>query len=59
MKEEERFIQSSKNLTDAEIENSLRPTSFDEYVGQTKVKESLNVYIQAAKSRKESLYRLS
>lgn len=55
MKEEERFIQSSKNLTDAEIENSLRPTSFDEYVGQTKVKESLNVYIQAAKSRKESL----
>lgn len=55
MKEEERFIQSSKNLTDVEIENSLRPTSFDEYVGQTKVKESLNVYIQAAKSRKESL----
>jgi len=55
LKEEERFIQSSKNLTDAEIENSLRPTSFDEYVGQTKVKESLNVYIQAAKSRKESL----
>lgn len=55
MKEEERFIQSSKNLTDAEIENSLRPTTFDEYVGQTKVKEALNVYIQAAKSRKESL----
>ncbi len=52
---EDRFITSTKNLTDAEIENSLRPTSFDEYVGQTKVKESLMVYIKAAKSRKENL----
>ena len=55
MNEEERFVQSTKNLTDAEIENSLRPTSLDEYIGQTKVKEALSVYIQAAKSRKESL----
>ena len=52
---EDRFITSTKNLTDAEIENSLRPTSFDEYVGQAQIKESLSVYIQAAKSRKESL----
>ena len=52
---EDRFITSTKNLTDAEIENSLRPTSFDEYVGQAKIKESLSVYIQAATSRKESL----
>ncbi len=50
-----RFITSMKNLTDAEIENSLRPTTFDEYIGQSKVKESLSVYIKAAKSRKESL----
>ena len=50
-----RFITSTKNQTDAEIENSLRPTSFDEYMGQDKVKEQLSVYIQAAKSRKESL----
>ncbi len=55
MEDTERFITSTKNLTDAEIENSLRPTSFDEYIGQTKVKEALNVYIQAAKARKESL----
>ena len=55
MKEEERFVQSTKNLTDAEIENSLRPTTLDEYIGQNKVKEALSVYIQAAKSRKESL----
>lgn len=55
MEDTERFITSTKNLTDAEIENSLRPTSFDEYIGQTKVKDSLMVYIQAAKARKESL----
>lgn len=50
-----RFITSTKNLTDAEIENSLRPTSFDEYIGQNKAKEALSVYIKAAKTRKESL----
>ena len=55
MENNDRFITSTKNLTDAEIENSLRPTSFDEYIGQSKVKEALSVYIQAAKTRKESL----
>ena len=55
MEDTERFITSTKNLTDAEIENKLRPTSFNEYMGQTKVKEALSVYIQAAKERKESL----
>ena len=55
MIEEDRFITSTKNMTDAEIENSLRPTTFDDYVGQEKIKESLSVYIKAAKSRKESL----
>lgn len=52
---EDRIITSSKNWTDAEIENSLRPTSLAEYVGQTKVKESLEIYIKAAKSRKDAL----
>lgn len=53
--EENRFITSTKNLTDAEIETSLRPSSMNEYVGQEKIKKSLNIYIQAAKSRKEPL----
>lgn len=55
MENDNRFITSTKNLTDAEIENSLRPTSFGEYVGQTKIIDSLKVYIEAAKARKESL----
>ncbi len=53
--EDNRFITSTKNWTDAEIETSLRPTSLDQYVGQDKIKESLGVYIQAAKSRNDAL----
>ena len=52
---EDRFITSTKNFTDAEIETSLLPTSLDQYVGQEKIKDSLKVYIQAAKSRKDAL----
>lgn len=36
-------------------EVSLRPKSFDEYVGQEKAKENLKVFIEAAKQRKEAL----
>lgn len=40
---------------DAKIEQSLRPRTFDEYVGQKKVKENLKVYIKAALSRGQAL----
>lgn len=50
-----RFITSTKKLTDIDIENSLRPTTLDDYVGQEKLKQNLKVYIEAAKTRKESL----
>lgn len=53
--EDERFITSTKNLSDTEVENKLRPVSFDEYVGQEKTKNNLKVYINAAKKRKEAL----
>ena len=36
-------------------ENSLRPQTLDEYIGQTKVKENMRVYIEAAKKRGEAL----
>lgn len=36
-------------------ENSLRPKTLDEYIGQTKVKESMKVYIESAKKRNETL----
>ncbi len=40
---------------DAQIEQSLRPRTFDEYVGQSKVKENLKVYISAALARGQAL----
>ncbi len=40
---------------DAEVENSLRPKTLDEYVGQEKAKENLRIYIESAKLRGESL----
>lgn len=55
MEEESRFITSTKTLTDSEVENKLRPISFEEYVGQEKIKANLKVYINAAKNRKEAL----
>ena len=53
--DEERFVSSSKINEDDAVENILRPKTFDEYVGQTGVKENLLVYIQAAKKRGETL----
>ncbi len=40
---------------EAEIDLTLRPVSLDEFVGQQKMKESLRVFIQAARKRKEAL----
>ena len=45
-------VQDEEELTS---EVSLRPQTLDEYVGQTKIKESMKVYIEAAKKREETL----
>ena len=37
------------------LENSLRPKTLREYIGQTKVKENMKIYIEAAKKRNEPL----
>lgn len=55
MEDLDRFITSTKNATDLEIENSLRPRAMSDYVGQEKIKNNLNIYIQAAKNRGETL----
>ena len=51
---EERLVQSTKGEFDVE-ENVLRPKTLEAYVGQTKVKENLKVYMNAAKQRGEVL----
>ena len=52
---EDRLITSSMTSEDAKAEYSLRPHFLAEYIGQTQVKEHMQVYIEAAKKRGESL----
>lgn len=40
---------------DVQFEANLRPSSFSEYIGQEKVKENLDIFIAAAKKRREPL----
>ncbi len=51
----DRLISTAEIAEDSDNENSLRPKTLDEYVGQEKLKDNLNVYLQAAKMRGESL----
>ncbi len=52
---ENRLTETGYTPEDREVENPLRPRTFSEYIGQDKVKENLKVFIEAAKSRKETL----
>ena len=51
----ERFITSTLNRRDAAKEVTLRPPSFSEFPGQERVKEQLELFVQAAKARGEAL----
>lgn len=48
-------VMSGVQLEEDDQENSLRPKTMSEYVGQTKIKHNLDVYISAAKSRGDAL----
>ena len=51
---ENRLISTKEQESDKH-ENSLRPTSLNEYIGQPRIKKNLEIYIKAAKNREESL----
>lgn len=54
--EEDRIISSSMKEEDIDNEiNNVRPMNFREYIGQDKVKNNLEIFIQAALNRGESL----
>ena len=53
--DDDRLITSSMRMEDTDIEQSLRPMSLSESIGQDKVTESMSIYIQAAKQRGEAL----
>ena len=50
-----RIITTENLEEDIKIENNLRPQMLDDYIGQKKAKETLKIYIEAAKSRGEAL----
>lgn len=52
---DERMIDGSLHEEDVSIEQSLRPLRLEDYIGQSKVKENLRIFIQAAKMREEPL----
>jgi Holliday junction DNA helicase RuvB len=49
------IVEGKRADGDASWELSLRPQNFEEFPGQTKVKEKLKVFVEAAKARNESL----
>lgn len=50
-----RMIETNITDEDIKIESTLRPITFDNYIGQKKCKDNLKVYIEAAKMRGDSL----
>lgn len=50
-----RIVEPEYNEADTDIEYSLRPKVLSEYIGQEKVKENMQVYIEAARKRGECL----
>ena len=49
------MISAKYSSEDGSIETGLRPRYLSEYIGQSKVKEKLSIFIEAAKKRNESL----
>ena len=50
-----RMIETNLIEEDIKIEGSLRPQNLDDYIGQSKVKDNLKIYIEAAKQRQDAL----
>src|ERR1700719_307845 len=50
-----RIVSGKASDEDARIEASVRPASFGDYIGQDRVKENLQIAVQAARARGEAL----
>ena len=52
----ERIVEvESVSFEEDNAEVSLRPSNWDDYIGQEKIKKNLKVFIEASKKRKEAL----
>ncbi len=52
---QERILTEDELMEDSDVEQSIRPESISEYIGQSDVKENIKVFIDSAKIRDESL----
>ncbi|MEH7223113.1 Holliday junction branch migration DNA helicase RuvB [Bacillus sp. JJ1566] len=52
---EDRIVSGSANYEESAIEQSLRPQTLSQYIGQEKVKSNLSIFIEAARMRQETL----
>ncbi len=50
-----RMIETDLQEEDRKLEGSLRPQKLTDYIGQSKIKDSLQIYIEAAKQRNDAL----
>ena len=55
MEETERILEASQMTEEDRIENTLRPQSLGDFIGQDKLKANLRIFIEAAKKRGEAL----
>ncbi len=55
MIEHDRIINPNEIADEDHFDRAIRPTSLDEYVGQHKVREQMEIFLSAAKKRKEAL----
>lgn len=53
--EDTRLITPQLREEDSELDRSIRPRKMEEYIGQTRVKENLKIFIEAARKRGEAL----
>lgn len=52
---EQRLLSAEADSEEARIDRAIRPRKLNEYVGQTPVREQLEIFIQAARQRREAL----
>ena len=51
----QRIIEPDQNNEDVQLDRSLRPVRFEDFVGQDRIKDNLRVFIDAARGRAEAL----
>ena len=55
---EKRFVEKVLKSKDTQLDKKLRPSTFDDFIGQAKIKERLKITIQAARERNEPIEHL-